>query len=422
MAPVTRDTASARFWRYWAAGTISSTGSAVTAVALPLIAVVTLQATPTEVGLVTAAGYAAWLLIGLPAGVWVGRLPLRDTQIVMDLVRAVALASLPAAYFLGALTLAHLVVVALVVSLASVVFDVGGTTFLPSVVPREQLNDRNSLVSGTHAVTSLAGPSAGGALVQLLGAVPTLLIDTASYLVSALLLRGLPSGEPRVAGPVSPMRNQISEGLAFVWRHRLLDATATNFVCGGLLTLTPLFLVRTLGASPGVVGLLFATEGVGALVGASLCPRIARRIGTARTALLGSVVGAGFALLMPIGDGVAGGVLFGVGNAGFAGGVVLVSVCTRTHRQVASPPELLARVMATVRFVSWGAIPVGALLAGVLAGAATPRTALWVTCLLAALPAVALSTSRVLHMRDLLEDELLAAHTGQSFSTNASDR
>ncbi len=263
--------------------------------------------------------------------------------------------------------------------------------------------------------------------MQLLGAVPTLLIDTASYLVSALLLRGLPPGEPRVAGPVSPMRNQISEGLAFVWRHPvmrpcLLDATATNFVCGGLLTLTPLFLVQTLGASPGVVGLLFATEGVGALVGASLCPRIARRIGTARTALLGSVVGAGFALLMPIGGRVAGGVLFGVGNAGFAGGVVLVSVCTRTHRQVASPPELLARVMATVRFLSWGAIPVGALLAGVLAGAATPRTALWVTCLLAALPAVVLSTSRVRHMRDLLEDELPAAHTGQSSSTSASDR
>jgi len=413
MLAIARDTAAARFWRYWAAGTISSTGSAVTAVALPLVAVVTLRATAVEVGLVTAAGYAAWLLIGLPAGVWVGRLPLRDTQIVMDLVRAVALASLPVAYLLDALTLPHLVIVALVVSLASVVFDVGGTTFLPSVVPRDQLNDRNSLMSGTHAVTSLTGPAAGGALVQLLGAAPTLLVDTASYLVSALLLRGLPPGEPRVAGPVSPLRAQISEGLAFVWRHPvmrpcLLDATATNFVSGGLLTLTPLFLVRTLGASPGVVGLLFATEGIGALLGASLCPRLARRIGTARTALLGSVLGAGFALLMPIGNGVVGSALFGLGNAGFAGGVLLVSVCTRTHRQVASPPELLARVMATVRFVSWGVIPVGALLAGVLAGSATPRTALWVTCLLASLPAVVLGASRVRHMRDLLENDLPA--------------
>lgn len=410
MPSTATDTPAARFWRYWSAGTISSTGSAVTAVALPLVAVVTLRATPAQVGLVTAAGYVAWLLIGLPAGVWVGRLPLRDTQIAMDLVRAAALASLPVAYLLHALTLAHLVVVALVVSLASVVFDVGDTTFLPSVVPREELNDRNSLMSSTHAVTSLAGPSAGGALVQLLGAVPTLLIDTASYLLSALLLRGLPPGEPRAAGPASSMLAQISEGLAFVWRHPvmrpcLLDATATNLVCGGLLTLTPLFLVRTLGASPGVVGLLFATEGAGALLGASLCPRLTHRLGSARTALLGSVVSGATALLMPVGDGVLGTVLFGMGNAGFAGGVVLVSICTRTHRQVASPPELLARVMATVRFISWGAIPVGAMLAGLLAGAATPRAALWVTCLLASLPAAVLGTSRVRHMHDLLEGE-----------------
>lgn len=410
MLTTARDGAAARFWRYWAAAAISDTGSAVTAVALPLVAVVTLNASATEVGLVTAAGYVAWLLIGLPAGVWVGRLPLRDTQIVMDLVRAAALASLPAAYLLDALTLTHLVVVALVVSLATVVFDVGGTTFLPAVVPREQLNDRNSLMSSTHAVTSLAGPSAGGVLVQLLGPAPTLLVDTASYVVSALLLRGLPPGEPRAAGPVTSMRSQITEGLAFVWRHPvmrpcLLDATATNFVGGGLLTLTPLFLVRTLGASPGVVGLLFATEGAGTLIGAALCPRIARRIGTARTALLGSVAAAGSALLMPLGTGVAGCVLFGLGNAGFAGFGVLTGICFRTHRQIASPPELLARVMATVRFVSWGAIPVGALLAGVLAGAATPRTALEVSCLLALLPAVVLGTSRVRHMHDLLQDD-----------------
>ena len=111
-----------------------------------------------------------------------------------------------------------------------------------------------------------------------------------------------------------------------------------------------------------------------------------------------------------------------MGNAGFAGGVVLVSVCTRTHRQVASPSDLLARVIATVRFVSWGAIPVGALQAGIAADATTPRAALWVTCLLAALPAVVLSASPVRRMRDLLEDERLPAHPGQAASTTASDR
>ena len=401
------DTAARRFWRYWTARTISSTGTSVRAVALPLVAVLTLHATAVEVGVLTAAGYVAWLLIGLPAGVWVGRLPLRGTQVALDLLRAAALASLPAAYLLGVLALPQLVAVTLVVSLASVVFDIAGTTFLPSVVAPEQLQQRNALMSSTHAVTSLAGPSAGGALVQLVGAVPTLLLDTASYLASALLLHQLPPGEPRAPAARGTMRSQIRAGLAFVWHHPvmrpcLLDATATNFVCGGLLTLTPLYLVRTLHASPGVVGLLFATEGVGALLGASLCSRLARRLGTARTTLLGGILGSALALLMPLGSGLTGQVLFGVGNAGFAAGGVMGSICTRTHRQVASPPELLARVMATVRFISWGAIPIGSVLAGLLAEATTTRTALWCTCLLAVAPPLVLGTSRVGKQRELL--------------------
>ncbi|WP_326847585.1 MFS transporter [Streptomyces kaniharaensis] len=151
--------------------------------ALPLIAVVTLHATALEVGLLTGAGYLAWLLVGLPAGVLVHLLPLRGTQVAMDLVRGAAVASVPLAAALGVLGLPQLVVVALVVGLASVVFDVGNSTFLPSIVAREELTARNSLVSGSAAATQLAGPSLGGMLVQLLGGATSMLLDAVSYAV-----------------------------------------------------------------------------------------------------------------------------------------------------------------------------------------------------------------------------------------------
>lgn len=406
-------TAGARFWRYFTAGTISSTGTAVTAVALPLIAVITLRASAVQVGLLTAASYAAWLVLGLPAGVIVNQLPLRGTQVAMDLARAVGILSLPVAYALGSLTFVHLVAVALVVSFASVLFDVGNATFLPSVVPPQERTQRNSLMSASHSLTELGGPALGGGLVQLFGAVPTLLLDAASYLVSAVLLRSLPAVPVVRTGPTVPMRTQIRDGWAYVTRHPVIGrcmwaATAVNFVSGALLTLTPLYLVRTLGASPALIGLLIGTEGAGALLGATLTPRLVRRVGSARAVLAVSVGELVLALLLPLGSGGVGMVLFGLGNAGLAANVVVFSIITRTYRQNTSPPELLSRVMATVRFVSWGAIPVGALLAGVLAGLTSPRTALWVSVLFLLAPVVLVWVGPIARARDL-EDVLSPA-------------
>ncbi|MGH3333624.1 MAG: MFS transporter [Nocardioidaceae bacterium] len=403
--------ASKVFWTYWSAGTISSVGAAVSSVALPLVAVSVLHASALEVGVLAAASYVAWLVIGLPAGVIVGRLPLRETQVAMDVARALALASIPLAWWLDALALPHLVVTALVVSFANVLFDVGNMTLLPAIVPKEELNARNSLVSATHATTQLGGPSLGGVLVQLFGAVPAVLVDAVSYLASAVLIGRLPRRQVAQPAVRAPVRTMIREGWHFVARHPVMGpcmwgATALNFVCGALLALAPLYLVRVLHAPPGVVGVLIATEGIGSLAGAALTPRLSRAVGTARAILLAGLVGATFALLMPAGSGAAGMLLFGIGNAGFAMGVVVFSINTRTYRQTESPPELLSRVMATVRFVSWGAIPVGSLTAGMVATALGVRPALWLTCAVAFVPLVVLGLSPVRNRRDLDEAAL----------------
>lgn len=395
------------FWRYWTASTISSVGDAVTTIALPLVAVSLLHASSLQVSFLTAAQYAAWIAIGLPAGVIVQRLPLRGTQVAMDLIRAAALLSVPVAAALDVLHMAQLVLVALVIGLATVLFDVGNSTFLPSIVSKEELTARNSLTSGSASATQLGGPSLGGLLVQLFGGALTLVFDVVSYLVSAVLLRSLPRpAHVRPEGHGESMVAQIKEGWRFVTQHTVIRpcvaaATLTNFTCGAFMALLPVFLVRTLDVPTGLVGVLIATEGLGSLLGAALTTRLAGRVGSARAIMVSTLFGTSVALLMPLAASGWGLLLFAVGNLGFGASIVVLSILTRTHRQTVTPPELLPRVMATVRFISWGAVPFGALTAGATASALGNREALWLICALAFLTPLAVWTSGIRRMRDL---------------------
>ncbi|MBQ1035274.1 MULTISPECIES: MFS transporter [Micromonospora] len=394
------------FWRWWGASTTSHLGSAIGGIALPLTALNVLHASALEMGLITAAGYLAYLLISLPAGVIVQRVPLRGTQVALDLIRALAIASVPLAWWFDALTVAQLIVVALVVSFANVLFDVANQTFLPEIVPAAQLQARNSLNSGTYAATQLGGPSLGGLAVQLLGAVPTLFVDAVSYLISAVLLRTLPARRLLRPAERPPMVTMIREGWHFVLRHPIIgpsmwDATATNFVCGGMLALFPYYLVRELHASPLMVGLLLAADGLGTLVGAALTTRFTDRVGTARGLVIAAVVGVAGALVIPLGSGTAAYLAFAVGNLVFAGSSVVLSVTTRTYRMLASPPDLLSRVIATVKFVSWGAIPLGSLLAGLLAGPLGARTTLLIFGALTVLSPIIYLSTPIRRLRDL---------------------
>ncbi|MGC5310474.1 MFS transporter [Micromonospora zamorensis] len=394
------------FWRWWGAGTTSHLGSAIGGIALPLTALTVLDASALEMGLITAAGYLAYLLISLPAGVIVQRVPLRGTQVALDLIRALAIASVPLAWWFDALTVTQLIVVALVVSFANVLFDVANQTFLPEIVPAAQLQARNSLNSGTYAATQLGGPSLGGLAVQLLGAVPTLFVDAVSYLISAVLLRTLPARRLLRPAERPPMVTMIREGWRFVLRHPIIgpsmwDATATNFVCGGMLALFPYYLVRELHVSPLMVGLLLAADGLGTLVGAALTTRFTDRVGTARGLVIAAVVGVAGALVIPLGSGTAAYLAFAVGNLVFAGSSVVLSVTTRTYRMLASPPDLLSRVIATVKFVSWGAIPLGSLLAGLLAGPLGARTTLVIFGALTVLSPVIYLSTPIRRLRDL---------------------
>ncbi|MFJ7095853.1 MFS transporter [Streptomyces mirabilis] len=393
------------FWRFWTATAASGVGSAVSSVALPLIAVFTLHASTFQVSLLAAAGQVGWLILGLPAGVIVQRYPLRSLQVTMDLVRMAAIGSIPLAWALDALTYTHLLVVTLLVGLATVLFDIGSATFLPRIIDTEELNSRNSLMSGTFAVTQTGGPSLGGFLIQAAGPAGAVLVDAASYLVSAVTLRGLPEhyADSTTKARLLP---QIREGWTFVINHPvmfpcMLWATGVNFVNGALAALVPTYLVRVAELSPFIVGLLIAMDGVGTLLGAALTTKLAAKVGTARALFYASIGGGGLTLMMPLTTRLDNAYFFGLGYGGFAASVVIGSILTRTHRQTDSPADLLSRVMATVRFVSWGALPVGALLAGVFATLTGLRPAFWMVCGAALIAPATLALSSVPRRRDL---------------------
>jgi hypothetical protein len=361
-----------QFWIYWIASAESGFGTAVTGVALPLTALLVLRASTMDMALLSAAGYIAWIIIGLPAGAIVTYLPLRGTQVTLDLVRAVAIASVPLAWWVGILSFPHLLIVAATVSFADVIFETANATFLPRIVNRAELHRRNSLMSGTIAANNIGGPSLGSVLIQALGPIPTLLVDSVSYLMSGILLRTLPPAEANDRPGDRSARAIVAEGWRYVQGERIVaasmwSAALTNLIAGGYSALFTLYLIRVLHVPVGLVGVLLATGTVGALTAASVATSLGHRAGMRGTVLTGVTMTVAGAILIPVGFGYAGPIMFALGTLLNSAGVVLTSTVTRTYRQLVTPKNLLPSVTATVRFISWGAIPVGSLLFGFIA-------------------------------------------------------
>lgn len=361
----------------WAGQTISEFGSAITTLALPLIAVVTLGATAFEASLVAAATTVAWLVVGLPAGAWVDRVRRRPVLIAADIGRALALATVPAAWALDRLTIAHLIAVAAVTGMLTVVFMAAEPVFVTAIVDRDRLVDANGKLLATGSVAQIGGPGLGGALVQLAGAPVALLADALSFLVSAVLLARIRVAEKVAAG--STLRADVAAGLRYVLRHpfpraMVVTGTACNLVLAGEGAIVVVFLVREVGVSGGVVGVLFALGAVGALAGSLVAGRLADRYGDATLIRTTPLMVAASGLLIPLtGPGLSL-VWFVAGQLLMSAGVAVFAVCVRAAVQIGTPPELLGRTGTSIRLFSRGALPLGAIIGGAIATALSART------------------------------------------------
>ncbi len=386
-------------------------GAQVTLVALPLVAVLELRAPAFQVGLLTAAETAAFLLIGLPAGAWVDRMRKRALMIRADVVRCAAMASIPLAALAGVLTMAQLYLVALVTGVATVFFDVAHQSYLPQLLPRESLVAGNGALETVRSSAQVAGPGLGGGLVQAVGAHLAIVADAVGYAVSALFLLAIRTPEDKPAPvPGASVRKDVAEGLRFVFGSPLLRVIAVatglgNFFSAMLLATQTVFLVRVLELRPGAVGLMLSASAVGGLAGALCAGRLARRLGQARLIWLSCLVTGPFAVLWPLAGKGAAAALFAVASAVVFFGAVVYNVAQVSLRQMLCPPRLLGRMNATLRFLMWGTLPLGAVVGGSVADAFGARAAVWVCAAGFLLVPLPLLLSRLRGMRDLPDTE-----------------
>jgi MFS family permease len=374
------------FLRLWAGQTISVFGDSVTLLALPLTAVLTLDASAGQMGLLTAAGLAPHLLLSLPVGAWIDRRYRRRWILVAaDLGRAGLIATVPLAAAFDALTLAHIYVVAFAAGVLTVFFDVGYTSLLALIVPRRDIVEANAKLSLSRSASWIGGQPLAGGLVQLLTAPFALLADALSFLCSAAFISRIQVEEQPLEQQPARIREQLREGFGFVLGQPLLRAelgcAATinlfNFVFHAIFVL---YATRELGVRPGVLGLVLGAGAVGAAIGALIAPRVERRIGIGPSIFVGSILFPAPLLLVPAAGGPFPLVLALLFASEFLAGigVMLFDVSGGSLSLFLTPQRLRARATGTFRFVNYGIRPIGALLGGALGSAIGLRPTLWI--------------------------------------------
>ncbi|GAA3921885.1 MFS transporter [Microbacterium invictum] len=374
------------FLTMWSGQALSQFGAQITELALPVLAVLLLHATEFEIGVLNAAGTAAFLVVGLPAGAWIDRMRKRHVMIVADLVRALALASLPLLWVLGALQIWHMVAVALVMGIATVFFDVSYQSVIPSLVRPGQIAEANGKFETTAQLAGIAGPAAGGWLIGVITAPLAILVTAGTYVASMLALAFTRDHE-RVAPAAEhdPLARSIGEGLRWVFGNRYLrrivgTTAVSNFFSTVTFTLMPIFLLRTLGITPEGLGLVFAVSSLGGVAGAMATPHIVRRLGEGPAIPIGAIAFSSIALLLPLAATFPDVAFPIVLVQGFVAmfSVLLYNITQVTFRQRITPPRLLGRMNASIRFCVWGVMPLAALTAGGLGTWLGTTATMWI--------------------------------------------
>jgi MFS family permease len=364
----------ASFVRFWAAATVSSFGSAVTAVAMPVLVVQLLGATPLEVGVVNAAQFVPYALLGLFAGAYTDRWRRKPLLVWAGVGRALSLGAIPILWGMGLLRIWMLVIVLLSFGAFSVFGFAAMQSLLPRLVPRTRLVTANARLDQTDATAQTLGPAIGGGLVGLLGAPVAVAVDAISYLLDAAMCASIRVDEPRPAARNRNLRAEIREGLQWTYRHRTLGPLAASthiwfLANGAAMTVLSLFALRSLGFTAFTFGLLLAVFGIAGLFGASIAPRVGVRLGSGRVVIVARVAYPIVWLLVAIAPATVVGevVLFvALSLQGIAAGVENSN--EMGYWQARTPDELLGRVNATRRAANRTAGALGALLAGLFVG------------------------------------------------------
>ena len=360
------------FLTMWSGQALSQFGEQISMLAIPVLAVVLLNATEFQVGVLEAASVAAFLVVGLPAGAWIDRMRKRHVMIWADLVRALALATIPVLWELGMLQIWHLFVVALIIGVATVFFDVSYQSIIPSLVRSGQIAEANGKLETTSQLAHLAGPAIAGWLIGLFTAPVAMIVTAVTYLTSFTALTLTKDHEQRRAPEDhAPLRTEIAEGLRWVFGNpylrRIVGTTSTsnlfNTISG---TMLPLFLLRELGFTPATMGVILSLGAIGGLLGAMATPRVVRWIGEARAIPASAIAFSVICMFLPLAATIPEFAFPLLVVQGFVMSftVLVYNITQVTFRQRITPPRLLGRMNASIRFVVWGVMPLAALASG----------------------------------------------------------
>jgi MFS family permease len=398
------------FTKLFIGETISLTGSQITQFTMPLIAIITLKASALDVGVLNALKFVPVIVIALFAGVWLDRRQRRPIMIACALGNALLIGLVPISSVTGFLSIGLLYVVITLTGSLTVIFDVGALSYVPSLVDREQLTDGNSKLQASSYFAGVAGPGLAGLIVGLITAPITLSVDAVSYLFSAAGLMAIVKREPVPEKPAEmpSIRHSLAEGLRAVYGTKLLrillgQSATLNLGFGAVSTIFTIYAVRVLGFSPDKLGIALGALAAGALFGSLFAGRVKRLLGLARTLALAiiGVCASPLLLLIPRNAHVTSLLLAMAAWLGHGFGIGMWNVNTVTLRQVLTPMRLLGRMNATYRMVLFGALPVGAMLAGFLGDAVGLWHAILIAVLLLTTPMLWLTFSPVFRLKEM---------------------
>jgi MFS family permease len=371
------------FLKLWGAQTISTVGTQVTFIALPLTAILVLEASTFQVAALAAMDTLPFLLFALPAGIWIDRLRRRPLMVIADFGRAAALLSIPVAYALDALSLGQLFVVGFSVGTLGVLFDLSYLSYLPSLVGREQVASGNARLEATRAAAQAAGPGLGGLLVGVFGAPIAVLADAISYFASGGLLAAIRQGEPKPEAERRHALTELREGIGYVFRQPYIRALTlaiggSNLFTFMVIALFMVYAVRELDVSAALIGLIFTVANVAGLAGAVVSNRVVRRFGLGRTIVATAILASLAWLTVPLApkSNPIPVVIVGALTGPFFG--TMFNLNQLSLRQAITPERLMGRMNSVVRFMYWGTMPVGSFAGGALATVIGIRSTLFV--------------------------------------------
>lgn len=363
------------FRNFWFGQTISVFGDQITLLALPIVAVLVLDADPAQMGLLTAIGLLPHLLLSLPAGVWLDRIQRRRRlMVIADVIRAAVIAIVPLAFVLDVLSIELLFVVTFLVGTVAVFFDLAWLTLVAAVVRRDQLIAGNALLNASRSVSAVGGPAIGGVLIQILTAPIALLADAVSYLASALFLSRVRTPDQPVEHDPGTIREQLAAGMSFIVRDPIMRpsvfAVATlnlfNYAFQGLFIL---FATRHLELDPGVLGLALGAGAVGGVIGAAIAAPLGRRIGIGPALIVGLVLFPAAIIVIPLAEGLPFEAIVAilVGSEFLGGmGVMILDINGGSMLIARTPARIRGRAGGAFRFINMGIRPIGATIGGIL--------------------------------------------------------